>query len=181
MAKLHHLRLTTLELLAQPEQTVLPPALHLHIMENRNPEPSFYQFLYTEIGKDVGWVDRLDMDPDSLHYLLKKPSNRLHVLYVDGNPGGLAELEFYQDNEVQIAHFGLIPSLRGQKLGQFFFNWVLHNTWTDNTDRMWLSYTEWDHPAAVRIFQKAGFTMHQEDVVQKYIPDTFTRPLWKEA
>lgn len=180
MANLHHLRLTTLELLTRPQQTVVPPAMHLHIMENRNPEVSFYQYLYQAIGKDAGWIERLEMDSRSLDSQLQKPNNRLHVLYVDGNPGGFAEVELSHNDEIQISHFGLIPSLRGKKLGKFFFNWVIHNTWTAETERIWLSYTDWVHPAAIRIFQKAGFTKQREQVIKKYIPDTISRPTWSQ-
>lgn len=176
--KLHTLQLQKLELAEKPGQTVVPPALPLHIMENKAPEPSFYQYLYQKVGTDVGWHLPSASGESDLVLRFNQPNHQLQVVYLHGNPCGFVELEKQSQSEVEIHRFGLIPSARGLQIGKFFFNWVLHHTWTEGVEKIVLTHSNWDHPAAKSIFSQSGFRQLEVSTAQRSMPDTFVPPTW---
>ena len=173
------LRLISMELRQPPSRSVRPPMGQLHIMENRDPSPSFYRYLYQHIGQDVGWTDRLLLQDHELKAVLDVPTNELHVLYVDGNPCGFAELDLRRPDEVEVTHIGLLPEYRGQRLGKFFFNWMLHQAWRDPVKKFRLIHSEWDHPAAFSLFSGAGFVPTEERIAERLLPDGMSKPNWQ--
>ena len=175
MVKLHTIQLLKLELVEKPEQTVVPPPLPLHIMENKAPEPSFYQYMFQKVGQDVGW--NLLSAPDSI-LRFKQPNHQFQVVYLSGNPCGFVELEKRSQSEVEIHHFGLIPSARGLRIGKYFFNWVLYQTWAEGVEKIVLTHTNWDHPAAKSIFSQFGFRSFDSSTTERSMPATFSPPEW---
>lgn len=171
----HAIYLRKLELRQRPRQSVRPPDLPLHIMENKAPELSFYQYLIQTIGGESGWGNQSN-ELGTCQFT--SSAHRLIVVYLSGNPCGLAELIQLNSQTVEIKHFGLIPSARHQKIGKYFFNWILHHCWSDTLDKMTLTHSDWDHPAAKAIFLRSGFVLSEEYIVQRSMPASFVPPLW---
>ncbi len=173
------LRLISMELHQPPSRSVRPPMGQIHIMENRDPSPSFYRYLYQHIGQDVGWTDRLLLRDEELQKVLEVPTNELHILYVHGNPCGFAELDLRHRDEVEVTHIGLLPRYRGQRLGKFFFNWMLYQAWRDPVKKLRLIHSEWDHPAAFSLFSGAGFVPTEERIAERLLLDGMSKPSWQ--
>src|SRR6266540_2638744 len=80
--------------------------------------PSFYRYLYSEVGRDFHWVDRLAWNDGQIRAHLQQPSVTLSVLWLGGAPAGWFELKRDGDGSVEIAYFGIVPGFRRRGLGK---------------------------------------------------------------
>src|ERR1700748_2939004 len=73
-----------------------PPAPHMKaaLLKCKNPPVHFYRYLYNTIGQPYFWVDRRKLSDAALAEIIQHPQVELYVLYADGCPAGIAELEF---------------------------------------------------------------------------------------
>src|SRR2546423_6478984 len=90
------------------------------LLRARHPPVHFYRYLYDAVGREYHWVDRKKLSDSQLKALLSEERIELYVLYVDGCPAGMAELDFRDAAVANIAYFGLIPEYVGRRLGYFF-------------------------------------------------------------
>ncbi len=117
-----------------------------------------YLALYKEVGEAVRWDQRLQLDPDALAKLLAAPACRIHVLRgADSAAIGMCEFDRSGHPQVELKNFGIVPALYGRGLGGFLLASALQAEWADRPDRIWLHTDDWDHAAAVRTYERAGF------------------------
>ena len=105
---------TFLEMTAKP--AALPPPLprgKIAFLKSENPPVHFYRYLYDTVGEKYFWVDRKKLPDDQLAEIIHAPSNLLYVLYTEGTPAGMAELDLRADGTANIAYFGLMPEATG--------------------------------------------------------------------
>lgn len=120
----------------------------------------FYRFLYSEVGKDWRWYDRLAYSDEQLADTLSDV--QVYVLYADGVPAGYVELE-PQAHEVEIAYFGLRPEFIGRGLGKHLLSYGIEQAWKSHiTDRVWLHTCNLDSPHALKNYQARGFQIYKE-------------------
>jgi GNAT superfamily N-acetyltransferase len=55
----------------------------------------------------------------------------------------------------------------GRGLGKFFLQWALDKAWGYAPGRLWLHTDTEDHPAALPLYVKMGFTVYKEEVEGK--------------
>ena len=79
--------------------------------------PSFYRYLYGEVGREWHWVDRLDWDDESIRTHLAQRSVTLWLLTMGDAPAGWFELKGCDDGSTEIAYFGILPAFRRRGLG----------------------------------------------------------------
>jgi GNAT superfamily N-acetyltransferase len=84
----------------------------------------------------------------------------VNVLWVDGVPAGLAELDRRDLPDVELAYFGIMPEFIGQGLGRFLLDWAIHHAWRARPRRFWVHTCDLDHPRALEVYQKAGFRIY---------------------
>ena len=110
---------TFLEMNAKP--SALPPPqparVKVALLRCEKPPVHFYRYLYDTIGNDYYWVDRRKLAPEALAGVIHDPQNQLFVLYLEGNPAGMAELDFRKAGNCNISYFGLMPEVIGKRLG----------------------------------------------------------------
>src|SRR5580692_9873389 len=85
---------TFLEMTSKP--SALPPPTpkgKIAILKADNPPVHFYRYLYDTIGDAYKWVDRRKKNDAELAAIVQHPQNELYVLYVEGCPAGMAELD----------------------------------------------------------------------------------------
>jgi len=149
---------TFLEMNAKP--SVIPPPQprgKVALLRCDKPPNHFYRYLYDTIGNDYFWVDRKKLTPDALAKLIQDPLNQLFVLYTDGNPAGMAELDFRKSGNCNISYFGLMPEAIGKRLGFFFFYHSCINAWLQPIQRLTINTCTLDHPRALPLYQRMGF------------------------
>ncbi len=143
----------------------------LLLLQAKQPTAAFYRFLYTEVGRDLMWVDRGFLNDPDLVKEICDPAVTLQVLYVSGVPAGYYELYAEADGSIRIAYFGLMPDFRAQGLGSWLLDQAIYEAWMHHPTRLWLHTCELDSPAALKTYLQAGFVITHEETVQQQIPD----------
>ena len=77
---------------------------------------------------------------------------------VHGHALGLCELDCSAFPEIELKNFGLVPEAQGRGLGPWLLWVALSEEWTFSPTRIWLHTDTWDHPAAIRVYERVGFT-----------------------
>ena len=150
---------TFLEMTAKPSAVPPPiPKGKVALLRCEKPSPHFYRYLYDTIGADYYWVDRKRLDTDGLALVIQDPLNRLFVLYRDGSPAGMAELDLRKAGIANISYFGLMPEMIGKRLGYFFLYHTCLNAWVEPIQRLTINTCTLDHPRALPLYQRIGFT-----------------------
>ena len=106
---------------------------------------------------------------EALAAIIRDARVEIYVLYCDGAPAGYAELDFRKKGEVELAYFGLIPEYIGRGLGGYMLDWAIDTAWSRRPGRVWVHTCTLDHPAALAVYQKAGFVAYDQETVT--IPD----------
>ena len=125
--------------------------------------PAFWRFLYTEIGMEHRWVDRLPWSVDEILAYLTDPAVSIWLLTVSGSPAGYFELRRDADEGIEIAYFGLLRHFQGRGLGGHFLTQAVKHAWEAGATRVWLHTNTLDHPAALPNYLKRGFKVFKTD------------------
>jgi GNAT superfamily N-acetyltransferase len=133
-------------------------------MVHAHPCPiSLFRWLYTEVGRDYRWRDRLVWTDEQCAEHLAKPEVSIWVLYVDGIPGGYFELNAESDGSVEIAYFGLMRDFIGRGLGKQLLAAAADRAWALGASRVWLHTCTLDNPSALPNYLARGFEKYREE------------------
>jgi ribosomal protein S18 acetylase RimI-like enzyme len=135
-----------------------------------NPSIEFYKKLYTGVGEELHWRDRLLIPEAELKAELSKPGTSIYVMYVSDDPAGYIELD-KEGREVQIHYFGLLPAYRGIGLGKHLLSYGIEQAWAQDADRVWVHTCNLDSPQALDNYIKRGFQiykLHRYPMPEKY-------------
>lgn len=120
-----------------------------------------YLALYQAVGAPLRWDQRTRMPRAELAALLDSTALRIYVLRdVQGRALGMCEFDRSGFPEVEIKNFGLLPQVYGRGLGPWLLSTALQQEWQHQPQRIWLHTDTWDHPAAVRVYERAGFKIY---------------------
>jgi len=122
---------------------------------------SEYLAIYRAVGEPLRWDQRLLMPEAQLGALLDGGCLNIYVLRnVQGEPLGFCEFDRSALPEIELKNFGLVPGAQGRGLGPWLLLLALREEWKSNPTRIWLHTDTWDHPAAIRVYQRAGFRVY---------------------
>jgi GNAT superfamily N-acetyltransferase len=126
--------------------------------------PSFFRYLYAEVGRAYHWVDRLAWTEDEVKAYLADPSVSLWLLTVAGSPAGYFELKGHDDGSTEIAYFGLLPEFTGRGLGKYLLTVAAREAWSSGASRVWLHTCTLDDPAALPNYKARGFRPFKTEI-----------------
>lgn len=156
----------TITYLEQTSRPALAPAarprVKIAILRAENPPVHFYRYLYRLIGDPYHWMSRRRLSDDKLAAIIKDPRVYIYVLYVGGVPAGLAELDAREPDIVELKFFGLSQEYHGNGLGRFFLSNTIDLAWSLGPRRVRLETCTLDHPAALPLYQKLGFSVFDQ-------------------
>jgi GNAT superfamily N-acetyltransferase len=156
---LQHLWVTYLELRAAPASAPLRSGSERIELETLS--GAAYRALYQRVGEPLRWDTRLKMPPAELEALLAGGALHTYVLReARGDPVGFCEFDVSAFPELELKHFGLVREAQGRGLGPWLLSTALNREWESGASRIWLHTDTWDHPAAVRVYQRAGFRVY---------------------
>ncbi|AWK13152.1 GNAT family N-acetyltransferase [Streptomyces spongiicola] len=143
------------------------PEGDVRIVRAEVPSPEFSRFLYTAVGGDIRWTDRLGLTRVQWEEALTRPGVETWVAYERGTPAGYVELEAQDEGAVEIVYFGLVPAFRGRRIGGHLLSygtaraWDLAERWPGRTPtkRVWLHTCSKDGPHAMDNYLRRGFTL----------------------
>jgi GNAT superfamily N-acetyltransferase len=154
-----NLRVTYLEQHEPP----LPPPLHEggERIALETLTSSTYLELYQRVGEPLRWDQRLLMPNEELSALLDGGSLHIYVLRDEsGRALGFCEFDRGALPEIELKNFGLVPAAQGRGLGPWLLCVALQAEWRSDPTRIWLHTDTWDHPAAVRVYERSGFHVY---------------------
>lgn len=163
---------TYMQMFTPPRARVAAPRPDIRIAKLDKPSLDDYRRLYRGVGSQLNWVDRLVMKDDELLAILHHADVDVFVLTDPDGPLGYAELDRRVPGEIELAYFGLFPKAIGQGLGKYLLNHVLHLAWSHAPRRVWVHTCDLDHPAAIPNYEKAGFVVYDEAMVDQWLPDS---------
>jgi GNAT superfamily N-acetyltransferase len=120
--------------------------------------PALYRELYSRVGKNHYWRDRLTWSDAELATHLARPDVAVWIIREAGHLAGYFELVRQPDGSVEIAYFGLVPEAIGRGLGKLLLTRAIREAWLDGANRVWLHTCTLDGPAALRNYLARGFT-----------------------
>ncbi len=160
----------------EPSDSDQSPVLRVTYLEQNEPPPppalywgseriavekltrETYLALYARVGAALHWDQRAAMPAAELQALLDGEALRIYVLRDAGGMAlGFGEFDRTLFPQIELKNFGLIPEAQGRGLGPWLLATALQGEWRSNPDRLWLHTDTWDHPAAVRVYERAGF------------------------
>jgi GNAT superfamily N-acetyltransferase len=144
-------------------QPSAPPRVRVEHLE-RCPVP-LYRRLYSGVGHEWSWFDRLWWTDAELAAYLARPEVRISVLEVDREPAGYYELVVQDDGSVEIAYFGLMAHVIGRGLGGWLLRTAIADAWSLSPARVSLNTCTLDHPGALPNYVKHGFVVTRSEVV----------------
>ena len=167
---------TYLEMRARPDRLSVAARDGVEVRRAVRPTVSFYRYLYHTVGGDWSWAGRRLMDDDTLLSNIRDAAVEVNVLWVEGVPAGLMELDRRKPDEIELLYFGLIPDFIGRGLGRFALDWTIDRAWFFHPSRFWLHTCDLDHPNALAVYQKAGFSIYDRRKNREAILHDMTPP-----
>ena len=170
-----------LEMLSPSElRGVNPPLDGLEVKQAAIPCPELNRFLYTSVGGDWYWIDRLVWSYSQWFEYLNRPELETWVAYLSGTVAGYFELEKQAEGNIEIAYFGLLAPFIGKKLGGALLTTAVKRAWQMGASRVWVHTCTLDGPFALRNYQARGFRLFKEERAWKDLPDLAPGP-WPGA
>jgi GNAT superfamily N-acetyltransferase len=154
------------------------PDERLAVVRAEISSPELNRFLYTTVGADWYWLDRLDWSDAQWLAYLDRPEVETWVAYLAGTPAGYFELtQPGQPGEgwIQIEYFGLLPRFIGRGIGGYLLTYAVRRAWALGTQRVTVNTCSLDGPHALANYQARGFRVYEERQKLEWLPDTPTR------
>ncbi|MFG2193446.1 GNAT family N-acetyltransferase [Streptomyces sp. NPDC048639] len=166
-----------------------PPAADsgVRVVRSEAASPEFSRFLYTAVGGDVIWTDRLVWPYERWQAFLDRPGVETWVAYEHGTPAGYIELEAQGEGVVEIAYFGLLPAFRGRRIGGHLLGEGTARAWDlaerhprlSPTKRVWVHTCSKDGPHALDNYRRRGFRLFDTTTAEE--PETPPPGPWPGA
>ncbi|TIS33930.1 GNAT family N-acetyltransferase [Mesorhizobium sp.] len=128
--------------------------LLLHL---RHPPLHFYRYLVDRIGRKWHWQDYLCLSDADLTARIHGPQRDMRLLMIEGAPAGFFDLDRRDKETVEVVYFGLMEHVAGRGFGRWLFSEAMAAAFSADARRIVLKTCSLDHPAALAIYQKAGF------------------------
>lgn len=125
--------------------------------------PSFYRYLYAEVGRFYHWTDKLPWTDAQIREQLARPEISFWVMYSEGAPAGYFELERHEDGSTEVAYFGLLQEFLGRGLGKHLLSFAVQQAWNEGANRVWLHTCTLDDAAALPNYLKRGFKPFKQE------------------
>jgi GNAT superfamily N-acetyltransferase len=138
-----------------------PPG-KLSILRAEHPPVHFYRYLYDLVGRPWNWVTRKKLSDADLSAIIHDPRTHLYVLYVGGVPAGMSEIDAMRPPVTEIRFFGLAPDFISKGYGRYFLSNAIELAWATNPSEVRIETCTLDHPAALPLYQKFGFTVFDQ-------------------
>ncbi len=150
---------TFLEMAAQPgNYPPLPTGRQIALLKTRDIPLHFYRYLMDRVGRKWHWVNALRLSDDELSKGLADSGRDIRVLYLDGAPAGFFDLKRHLPESVELAYFGMMEHALGQGVGRWFLGAAIEAAWSYGPRFVTVQTCTLDHPAALPLYQKLGFS-----------------------
>ena len=125
------------------------------------------KFFYKNVGKKHKWVDRLMWSEEQWINYVSNRNVKTYVLMKKDNFVGFFELIIHlENNEVEIAYFGILEEYQNKKLGSFLLSEAIKKSFKKNINRVWLHTCSLDHKNALNNYIARGMKIFKEEIIK---------------
>jgi GNAT superfamily N-acetyltransferase len=155
---------TYLEMTQRPLPRPVPAFSGLSLRRVEQPHLAWYRDLYRRVGTDWLWFSRLVMPDDEVQAAISDPRVEVYALAHEGRDEGLLELDLREPPDVELAYFGLTPTMVGQGAGRWLMAQAIDLAWRHAPRRFWVHTCSLDHPGALGFYLRSGFRAYKRAV-----------------
>jgi len=124
------------------------------------------KFFYKNIGKKHHWVDRLVWTNKQWIKYTEDEKVKTFVLKKQDDLVGYYELILHLDqNETEIAYFGILEEYQNKKLGSFLLSSAIKNSFMLNSNRVWVHTCSLDHKNALNNYISRGMKIFKKETI----------------
>jgi GNAT superfamily N-acetyltransferase len=149
------------------------------VQEFTEPNWKFNRDMYFKVGEKWKWIDKRPWTDEQWNAYARDPNLRTFAGYCGEALIGYYELkrsaaspsrsqrtaisDQKDQEEVEIAYFGLLPEMIACGLGGPLLSSAIENawTWTPTPSRVWVHTCNRDHPNALANYQARGFKIYK--------------------
>ena len=125
------------------------------------------KFFYKNVGKKHKWVDRLLWSEEQWINYVSNRNVKTYVLMKKDDFVGFFELIIHlENNEVEIAYFGILEEYQNKKLGSFLLSEAIKKSFKKNINRVWLHTCSLDHRNALNNYIARGMKIFKEEIIK---------------
>ena len=132
-------------------------------------DPADFQinkFFYKSIGKEHRWTDRLVWTDKQWMEYISNQKVKTYILKKSNDMAGYFELIFHEEKkETEIAYLGLLKEYQNKKLGSFLLTSAIKNSFSENTNRVWVHTCSLDHKNALNNYISRGMRIYKTEFV----------------
>ena len=133
-------------------------------------EPQNFQlnkFFYKNIGKKHKWIDRLVWTESQWIDYVSSEKVKTYVLKYKGDLAGFFELIFHsEENEVEIAYFGILEEYQNKKLGSYLLSQAIQKSFEKDINRVWVHTCSLDHKNALNNYIARGMKIFKTETIR---------------
>jgi ribosomal protein S18 acetylase RimI-like enzyme len=133
-------------------------------------EPQNFQlnkFFYKNIGKKHKWIDRLVWTENQWMDYVSSEKVKTYVLKYKGDLVGFFELIFHsEENEVEIAYFGILEEYQNKKLGSYLLSQAIQKSFKRDINRVWVHTCSLDHKNALNNYIARGMKIFKTETIR---------------
>ena len=132
-------------------------------------DPADFQinkFFYKSIGKEHRWTDRLIWTDKQWMEYISDQKVKTYILKQADDVAGYFELIFHKEKkETEIAYLGLLKEYQNKKLGSFLLTSAIKNSFSENTNRVWVHTCSLDHKNALNNYISRGMRIYKTESI----------------
>ena len=124
------------------------------------------KFFYKNIVKNHNWIDRLSWPEEKWISYVSNENVRSYVLKFRDDLVGFFELIFHpENNETEIAYFGILEEYQNRKLGSYLLSEAIKKSFENNTNRVWVHTCSLDHKNALKNYISRGMKVFKTEIL----------------
>ncbi|MGH7982550.1 MAG: GNAT family N-acetyltransferase [Candidatus Udaeobacter sp.] len=125
----------------------------------------FNRDMYFRVGEQWQWTDKLQWTDEQWKEYAAAPVLRTFAAYYNDALSGYYELRRSEQDDVEIAYFGLLPEFIGRSLGGALLTSAIEEAWSRRggiaPTRVWVHTCNRDHPQALANYQARGMIVYK--------------------
>ena len=133
-------------------------------------EPQNFQlnkFFYKNIGKKHKWIDRLVWTENQWMDYVSSEKVKTYILKYKVDLAGFFELIFHsEENEVEIAYFGILEEYQNKKLGSYLLSQAIQKSFKRDINRVWVHTCSLDHKNALNNYIARGMKIFKTETIR---------------
>ena len=124
------------------------------------------KFFYKNIGKNHEWIDKLVWSEEKWINYVSSEKLSTYVFKYKDELVGFFELIFHsENNEIEIAYFGILEEFQNKKLGSYLLSEAIKKSFAINIKRVWVHTCSLDHKNALNNYISRGMKIFKTETL----------------